>query len=79
MEMYVAGEWRGSTVADEVRNPYTGEALDAVPRASLEDVERALAAAVAGAGAMRRLSAYDKAQILSRAADLVAGAVEELA
>ena len=79
MQMYVAGEWRGSAVEDEVTSPYTGEVVATVPRASAEDVERALAAAVLGADAMRRLPAYERAQILSRAADLLEQAVDEVA
>ena len=77
--MYVAGEWRGSSVEDEIRNPYSGEVVGTVPRASPDDVELALGAAVAGAAAMRRLSTYERARILDRAADLVEEATEELA
>ena len=79
MEMYVAGEWRGAEAEDEVTSPWSGEVLDTVPRASVADVDRALAAAVEGARAMRRLSAPERLAILNRAADLVAAAAEELA
>jgi acyl-CoA reductase-like NAD-dependent aldehyde dehydrogenase len=79
--MYVAGEWRRAEGAaeDEVTSPWSGEVLDTVPRASAADVDRALAAAVEGARAMRALTAHERQAILHRAADLVAGAVEELA
>ena len=79
MRMYAAGEWRFGSVEEEVRNPYSGEVVDTVPRASLEDVELALSAAVEGARAMRRLSGYERQKILRRAADLVEAGVEELA
>jgi glyceraldehyde-3-phosphate dehydrogenase (NADP+) len=77
--MYVAGEWRGAAAEDEVTSPWSGEVLDTVPRASAVDADRALAAAVAGARAMRRLTAYERLTILERAAGLVAAAAEELA
>src|SRR5437016_11471653 len=64
---------------DEIRNPYSGEIVGAVPQASAADVEAALAAAVEGAGAMRRLSAHERQALLERAAELTAAATEELA
>jgi acyl-CoA reductase-like NAD-dependent aldehyde dehydrogenase len=79
MQMYVAGEWRGSPLEDEVRSPYSGEVVDTVPRATDEDVEQALGVALLGAHAMRRLSAYDRAAIVNRAADLLAEAADEFA
>ncbi len=79
MLMYVAGEWRGSERDDPVTSPYSGEVVDTVPRATERDAELALAAAVEGAAAMRRLPAYERSAILTRAADLTAAAVEELA
>jgi glyceraldehyde-3-phosphate dehydrogenase (NADP+) len=77
--MYLAGEWRAGSAEDEVRNPYSGELVGTVPRASPEDVDRALAAAVDGAAAMRRLSAHERQAVLERAAELTASAVDELA
>jgi acyl-CoA reductase-like NAD-dependent aldehyde dehydrogenase len=77
--MYVAGEWRGADREDQVTSPWSGEVLDTVPRASADDADRALAAAVDGARAMRRLTAHERLTILERAAGLVAGAAEELA
>ena len=77
--MYVAGEWRGAEREDQVTSPWSGEVLDTVPRASVDDADRALAAAVEGARTMRRLTAHERLAILERAADLVAGAAEELA
>src|SRR5437764_338117 len=57
---------------DEIRNPYSGEIVGAVPQASAADVEAALAAAVDGAAAMRRLSAHERQKLLERAAPLTA-------
>ena len=79
MRMYVAGEWWGAPVEDEVTSPFSGEIVDTVPRATDEDVERALVAAARGAQVMRRLPACDRATILNRAADLLENAAEQLA
>ena len=77
--MYVAGEWRSADREDDIRSPWSGDVVDTVPRARAADARAALAAAVDGARAMRRLTAYDRQQILSRAADLMEDACEELA
>jgi acyl-CoA reductase-like NAD-dependent aldehyde dehydrogenase len=79
MRMYVAGEWRDGGAEDEIRNPYSGALVDTVPRATADDVARALAAAVEAARAMRALAAHERAAILRRAAKLLERDAEELA
>ena len=79
MLMYVAGEWRGAADEEPVRNPYDGEVIDTVPVASAADAHAALAAAVDGARAMRALSAWERSEILRRAAESVEAALPELA
>jgi len=79
MKMYLAGDWAGSPEESEVTNPYSGEVVDTVPNATGDQVERALAAAVEGARQMAALTAFERSQILERAAQIVEGQVEELA
>jgi len=79
MQMYVAGRWQTAAAEDEITNPYTGDVVGTVPRASVEDAARAVAAAVEGAETMRRLPAYQRAAVLQRAADLLADAADEVA
>ncbi len=79
MQMYVNGEWRGAAREEEVRSPYDGEVVDTVPVAGVADAEAALAAAVEGARAMRALPAYERSEILRRAADAIEAAVPALA
>ncbi|MGI9111631.1 MAG: aldehyde dehydrogenase family protein [Gaiellaceae bacterium] len=79
MEMYVAGEWRGGERQEDVRNPFDGEVVGSVPVATAADARAAIDAAVDGAAAMRRLSAWERNEILRRAAGLVEDSVEELA
>ena len=79
MKMLVRGEWRETPKVIEVKNPYDQSVVDTVPSARASDVDEALAGAVEGAKIIEKVSAYDRARILSRAADLMAERVEELA
>ncbi len=78
MRMYVAGEWLERDQRSEVRHPYDGLVVDTVPQANSADVERALAAAVEGARVMAKVPAYERFQMLRRAADAIAAAQQEL-
>ena len=78
MKMFLAGQWIDKSARIEVRNPFDNSVIDTVPRADAADVERALAGAVEGAVAMRRLSGYERAQILRKAADLLGERAENL-
>jgi acyl-CoA reductase-like NAD-dependent aldehyde dehydrogenase len=79
MKMYVAGEWTGSNDESEVTSPYSGDVVDTVPNASEAQVERAVAAAVEGAGQMAGLTPYERGRILERAATMLEGRLEGLA
>src|SRR3954447_14449164 len=60
MRMLVAGEWTDGAREEEVLSPYSGEAIDTVPVAGLDDVERALAGAVRGAPAQRGTTGHGR-------------------
>jgi acyl-CoA reductase-like NAD-dependent aldehyde dehydrogenase len=79
MKMYIGGEWAESPTMSPVISPYFNEVLDTVPEATREQVENALDAAAQGAVMMSRLTAYERSQILNRAADLLAAQSEEIA
>ncbi len=72
MRMFYAGRWQERDAQIEVRNPYDATVIDTVPKAEAKDVDAALAGAVEGAAIMRRMSGYDRYQILHKAADLMA-------
>ncbi len=78
MKMFVAGQWVDKAQRVEVRNPFDGTVIDTVPFADADDVERALAAAVEGAKAMRVMSGYDRAKILRAAAELMGQRADKL-
>lgn len=79
MRMYAAGEWIDKDRKIEVLNPYDGSVVDTVPRADLEDVDRALESAVRGAKVMAKLPGYDRYRILKKAAELLEARAEEFA
>ncbi|MDP6468427.1 MAG: aldehyde dehydrogenase family protein [Pirellulaceae bacterium] len=78
MKMFVRGQWLESDERIDVCNPFSGQVIDTVPKASPDDVETALAGAVEGARLMRKMPAYDRYKILRRAADLMVQRQEEL-
>jgi acyl-CoA reductase-like NAD-dependent aldehyde dehydrogenase len=68
---YVGGEWVDTAEHEVVRLPYDGTPVGEVPRAGVELVEAAVAAAHRGFHAMRALANYERADLLLRVADLV--------
>jgi glyceraldehyde-3-phosphate dehydrogenase (NADP+) len=71
--MLLGGRWRPSASGrtEDITSPYDGTVVGTVPRAALDDVEAAVAAAVAGAHTWRRTPAHERMGILLRAAALV--------
>ena len=79
MKMYIAGEWIDTEDKIEVINPYNGEVVDTVPKATPPEVEKALASAARGAQVMAELPAYQRFTILMKAAGLLMERQEEFA
>lgn len=79
MKMFLAGGWQSRSDVIEVKNPYDGSVIDTVPRGSAADVDAAVATLVDGAAAMRKLSAWERCQILRRTAQIMARREDELA
>ena len=79
MRMYLGSEWvyRDQTV--EVFNPYTGQPIDTVPRAGIEDVDLAIKSAERGFQQMKQLSAFDRYEFLMKAVALTKGRKEDIA
>src|SRR5262245_56275774 len=78
MRIFSAGQWQDRDQKIEVRNPYDATIVDTVPQATVSDVEAAIAGAVQGAAAMRKLSGYERFQILRKAADAMFARHKEL-
>jgi succinate-semialdehyde dehydrogenase/glutarate-semialdehyde dehydrogenase len=73
LALYIDGKWLNGEgrKGEDVINPATGKALAHLPHASKGDLDAALAAAEKGFAVWRATSAYDRAKILRKAADLV--------
>jgi glyceraldehyde-3-phosphate dehydrogenase (NADP+) len=78
MRIFFAGQWQDRDQKIEVRNPYDATIVDTVPQATASDVEAAIAGAVQGAAAMRKLSGYERFQILRKTADMMFARQKEL-
>ena len=78
MRMFVAGEWQDKPEKISVVNPFNGTVIDTVPRGTAADVDRAIAGLVDGAQVMRRMTAYDRSQILRKAAQIIQAREKEL-
>jgi acyl-CoA reductase-like NAD-dependent aldehyde dehydrogenase len=73
MQMLINSQWVESSdhQRTEVHNPASGEVLDTVPRATLDDARRAVEAAQRGRQAISSLPAHERAAILFRIADAI--------
>lgn len=81
MKMLIDSRWVDSTGGEvrEVTNPGTGEVLDTVPAATIEDIDNALEAAQHGKERMRALPAHKRHEILVGTAGVMQQRHEELA
>ncbi len=79
MKLFLAGQWRDTAETLDVRSPYDQSLVDSVPVVGEQEVETALTSAVRGAAVMAKLTAHERYQILSRAANLLRERQESLA
>lgn len=73
LKLFVDGEWLGAVgrVTEDVINPATGEAIAALPHATPSDLDRAVAAASREFKTWKAMTAYDRAKIIRKAADIL--------
>jgi glyceraldehyde-3-phosphate dehydrogenase (NADP+) len=79
MKMLLNGEWVDRPRHMEVRDPYDNSLVDTVPLASREDMGMAITAAVKAFEVSKRLPAYKRMAILSKAVELMGARQEEFA
>ncbi len=79
MKMLLGGEWVDSDKKIEVRDPFDNSLVDTVPRGTGKDVDTAMAAAVKGFDVARKMTVYDRAQVLFKTARIVESRLEEFA
>jgi succinate-semialdehyde dehydrogenase/glutarate-semialdehyde dehydrogenase len=73
LRLFIDGKWLNGEgrKGEDVINPATGKVLAHLPHASKADLDEALAAAAKGFQVWRTTSAYDRAKIMRKAADLL--------
>jgi succinate-semialdehyde dehydrogenase / glutarate-semialdehyde dehydrogenase len=79
-QMFVNGDWAGGSGGSfEVLDPSTGSAICAVPRAGLDDLDRALGAAVQAQPGWAAVAPRERAEVLRRAFELMIERREQIA
>ena len=80
MRMLINSEWTNASDKAEmtITNPSNGELIDAVPAASIEDTDRAIAAANQAKAAMAAMPAHKRSSILQKVAAKMRENREEL-
>ena len=73
LELFIDGQWLNGDgrAGEDVINPATEKPLAHLPHASVADLDHALEAAKKGFATWRATSAYDRAKIMRKAADLM--------
>ena len=73
LALYIDGQWLSGAgrKSEDVVNPASGKVLAQLPHASRADLDAALAAAEKGFALWKATSAYDRAKIMRKAADLL--------
>src|SRR5580693_792916 len=72
LELYIDGKWTGGNGrGEDVINPATEKPLARLPHAGVAELDQALEAAKKGFLVWRATSAYDRAKILRKGADLI--------
>ncbi len=81
LKLYIDGQWLGADnrKSEDVINPATGKVLARLPHASKADLDNALAAADKAFGAWSRTSAYDRSNIMRKAAMLMRERADHIA
>lgn len=81
LTMLIDGEWINGDGREmsPVLNPADGSEIGRLPHATADDLERALQAAERGFREWRNVSAYERAKVLQRAADLIRERREDIA
>ena len=79
--LFIDGAWRDAAAGRwiDVLNPATEEQIGRVAHASAEDLDEALAAAARGFAAWRKVSAFDRAKVMRKAATLMRDRAEDIA
>ena len=81
VKLYIDGQWLDGhgRKGEDIVNPATGKVLAQLPHASKADLDTALGAAQKGFQTWKNTSAYERAKIMRKAADLLRERVDHVA
>ena len=79
LPMYIGGQPVDKEEKIDVIYPYTNEKIGEVPKGNPEDVEKAIEKAKIGLQKLKKLTSYEKYQILIKAAEILKSKREEVA
>ncbi|MFC1726348.1 aldehyde dehydrogenase family protein [candidate division KSB1 bacterium] len=79
MKMLIDSKWINKDDKIPVNDPFDNSIIDYVPKATKEDVLKAIEAAEKGFKISRKMTVYDRAQILYKTAEIVTDRLEEFA
>lgn len=81
VSLFIDGRWTSALAGNVIPiiNPATGEPIGNVAKAEKADLDLALTAAEEGFETWRKVSAYDRAKIMRKAADLMLERIESIA
>ncbi|UOQ92073.1 aldehyde dehydrogenase family protein [Halobacillus shinanisalinarum] len=77
--LFIGGRWQEAEHYIELTSPYNGEVLCEIPSATEAEVEQAIVAATQARGDMKKLAAYQRADILEELSYLLKSRKEEAA
>jgi glyceraldehyde-3-phosphate dehydrogenase (NADP+) len=79
MKMLLGHEWVDRSDTIDVRDPFDNSLIDTVPSANAEDVQTTLATAYAARETARKMTTYERSQVLLKTASIVADNLEDFA
>jgi len=77
--MLIAGQWVHADTEDEIRDPYRGDIVAYAPRSTLSHLDAALDAATKAKAKAAGMPAYQRAELLRRAAGILKERAEDVA
>ncbi|WP_043363186.1 NAD-dependent succinate-semialdehyde dehydrogenase [Belnapia sp. F-4-1] len=81
VQLHINGEWRNSRSGKmlQVINPATEEVIGEVAHAGTDDLDEALEAAERGFATWKKVSAFERAKLMRKAADILRSRADEIA
>ncbi len=79
MKMLINGQWKDSIEKINVYDPYDNTIIDTVPKATIDDAKAAIASAIRGYAIARKMTVYQRADILFKTASIVEQNLEDFA